>query len=363
MLMMFNGNDRSGVSGDGLLLGVSRTIREIEWLLVILVMLHMAVPGNAETNRDAMVLALLVYSGSVLFFNYVNFYRQLARWKLRVQTLLMVLFITVLVWLTGNTDSVLLNLYLLVVVVSALALDKYTPLLFVLLISASYLAVGSLADPTQLFSMITGSEFMARLAPFWLVAYITTMLAADMHDARLSVEVTSETDELTGTLNMRGFRKVAEAEHHKAVRYNRPYGLLMVDADGLKDVNDTLGHEAGNTMIRLLANTLRQGLRRTDLLARYGGDEFVLMLVETDPQRSAEVAERLRATIAESPAMINGAEVTTTVSIGMAVCPQDGRELVELMERADRAMYVSKRAGRNQVTLHRPQHPSDGEAR
>ncbi|MCG2634004.1 MAG: GGDEF domain-containing protein [Gammaproteobacteria bacterium] len=345
--------DYAGLSGNrDLLKGFSRTIREIEWLLVSLVILHLMMPTGGTEIEASVVAALVAYVGFVLFFHYFNFYLDYARWKLLVQAVVMALFITVVLWLTGKVDSLLVNLYLLVVVLSALALGKYITLALVVGISVSYLWLGYVHNPTLLTSLGESGEFVARLAPFWLVTYVTTMLASDIHDAKRMVEIESETDVLTGILNMRGFRRLAASEHRKAARYGRPYAVLMVDADNLKGVNDAAGHEAGNQLIRLVADLLQQGLRNTDLLARFGGDEFVLLLVETDLDKAGEVAERLCKSVARASTVTDRTPVSTTVSIGVAAYPQDGAAMLEVVERADQAMYRSKQAGRNQVSVY-----------
>ena len=178
------------------------------------------------------------------------------------------------------------------------------------------------------------------------------MLAADIHAAKHVVEVESETDELTEILNLRGFHRLATLEHAKAVRYGRPYAILMVDADNLKAINDTQGHEAGNRLLRMLANLQQQSLRSTDLLARYGGDEFVLMLVGAELDKAREVAERICDTVGQILAATEEGDVSTTVSVGVAAYPQDGELMADVMERADQAMYRSKQGGRNKVTVY-----------
>jgi diguanylate cyclase (GGDEF)-like protein len=123
----------------------------------------------------------------------------------------------------------------------------------------------------------------------------------------------------------------------------------MVDSDNLKHVNDTHGHEAGNRLLRQLANAVQSELRATDVPARYGGDEFIVLLPETPPKGAVDVAERIRNAIAARPLAIDGRQLTATVSIGVACYPEDGRTLDALAARADRALYQAKQQGRNRV--------------
>ena len=128
----------------------------------------------------------------------------------------------------------------------------------------------------------------------------------------------------------------------------------MIDCDNLKTVNDTHGHDAGNRLLRQVANAVQAELRATDVPARYGGDEFIVLLPETPPKGAVEVAERIRNAIGARPLAINGQNVVASVSIGFASFPEDGRTLDALAARADRALYPAKQAGRNRVVRYSP---------
>ena len=120
-----------------------------------------------------------------------------------------------------------------------------------------------------------------------LVAYITTMFSADIRYGLQHAKLLSETDELTGLFNTRGFAIAANRLFGQAMRYGRPASVLMIDSDHLKTVNDQHGHEAGNRLLRQVANAVQAELRATDVPARYGGDEFIVLLPETPAERRA----------------------------------------------------------------------------
>ena len=128
----------------------------------------------------------------------------------------------------------------------------------------------------------------------------------------------------------------------------------MIDSDNLKTVNDTHGHDAGNRLLRQIANAVQAELRATDVPARYGGDEFIVLLPETPPKGAVDVAERIRLAIGARPLAINGQNVVASVSIGFACYPEDGRTLDALAARADRALYQAKQEGRNRVVRYQP---------
>jgi diguanylate cyclase (GGDEF)-like protein len=123
----------------------------------------------------------------------------------------------------------------------------------------------------------------------------------------------------------------------------------MIDSDNLKVVNDHHGHEAGNRLLRQLAESIQAELRYTDVPARYGGDEFVVLLPETPAEGAMDVAERMRESMAAKPLVFDGKQVTSTVSIGVASYPADGQTMDAIVARADRALYKAKTTGRNRV--------------
>jgi diguanylate cyclase (GGDEF)-like protein len=154
------------------------------------------------------------------------------------------------------------------------------------------------------------------------------------------------TDHLTGLANRRRFERQLEREVSRTLRYTRPFCLLLLDIDNFKQVNDTHGHDAGDETIRRLSLTLQAGTRGIDLAARIGGEEFAVILPETDFDGGVDVADRLRIAISEMEIPNVGG---ITASFGVAefpLCAATGRELIGV---ADAALYEAKRGGRNRV--------------
>jgi diguanylate cyclase (GGDEF)-like protein len=157
-------------------------------------------------------------------------------------------------------------------------------------------------------------------------------------------------DELTGLFNYRYLDIALERELKRAERYDSHVGLLFIDLDLFKGVNDTHGHLVGSRVLGEVGSLLRRSVRDVDLVIRYGGDEYTIILVETDPESTALVAERIRATV-EAYRFIesDGLDIRLTVCIGFACFPDDTRSKMELLEVADKAMYRGKFSGRNRV--------------
>jgi len=223
------------------------------------------------------------------------------------------------------------------------------PVVQVGLVAACELLLGGSTSTERLLSLGFLGGFGAQIAPVVLVAYIVTMFSADIRYGLSRAKLLSETDELTGLFNTRGFAIAVDRLFGQALRYNRPASILMIDSDNLKAVNDSHGHDAGNRLLKLLTKSIQAELRFTDVPARYGGDEFIVMLPETPAKGAVEVAERIRDSVASAPLEADGKRIECTVSIGVAGYPGDGQTIDGLIARADRAMYQAKQLGRNRV--------------
>ncbi|MDP2133919.1 MAG: GGDEF domain-containing protein [Sulfuritalea sp.] len=329
--------------------GISRSVGEIEWLLMIVVLLYHAFGGIREENQPVIVLAMVLYAMCIMGFRYVNFLQHESRWKLAIETWIMTAFITFTLLHTGRLESPLLNTYLLVIITSALALGKLTTLLELALIGACIVFLGGDGGDQDRFSLAYTAGLFAQFAPFVLVAYITTMFASDIRYGLNRVKLLSETDELTKALNRRGFAIIADRLFGQAVRYKRPISVLLIDCDNLKQVNDSVGHKGGDALLVSLVQCIQSELRKPDVLARHGGDEFVVLLPETAASGALDTAEKIRHAVAENSLVLDGKLLATTVSIGVASYPEQGPTLDRMLAHADRNMYRAKSAGRNRV--------------
>lgn len=320
--------------------GFARSVAEVEWLLLILVLLYLLAPGSLVEDRDRIISILVGFAVFTLIFRYLNFNRRQTRLKIAIETLVMIGFTTAVLVPTGGPASPLLNLFLLPIIVAALTLGKWFSLSAVGLVSLCYVYVA--AETYGDVSLTNFSTLMVALSPFLLVAFITTMLASDIHVARGRIKSLSETDELTGLLNMRAFSRIHRREHDKAERYGRPYTVMLIDMDDLKKINDRHGHEAGNRAIVLVANVIARIIRNTDVAARYGGDEFVVLLSEAGVEEANDIARRVRNSIQNTSLEYQSHMVRTSVSVGLANYPEDASDPRKLVVKADHEMYRDK---------------------
>jgi len=332
--------------------GFARSMAELQWLLLILVILYFFIPTRPITDSDSLIISMVSYSVFVLLFRYMNFQTRESRWKLAIETWAMITFITIVLLHTGMAESPLINLYLLVIIACAITLGKIMTLLEVMLIACCYLYMGYLSYSVGLFAPETFTMLMAKFSPFLLVAYVTSMLASDILHAKQRITLLSQTDDLTGLLNMRAFNNVLEKEIARVTRYAQPFTVIMIDVDGLKSVNDQYGHTTGSRLITTIAQSIKDSVRTTDVLARYGGDEFVVLMTHTSTEHARMAAERIRAAIHNTAFDMKGNRISTTVSIGIASFPESVAEAAEVLDKADIALYKSKQSGRDRVTYY-----------
>ena len=184
-------------------------------------------------------------------------------------------------------------------------------------------------------------EFDAQIAQENLLAEVQTMATIDW---------------LTNLYNRRHFFRLGEEEIARARRYRHEISVIMIDIDHFKLVNDTHGHSVGDEVLCAIAKRILAGLRQSDIAGRYGGEEFALVLPETDPASAAEiVAERLRDTIASKPIDTAEGPLHVTISVGVAGVDVAHENLLDALTRADSGLYAAKHAGRNRVIRWTPE--------
>ena len=165
------------------------------------------------------------------------------------------------------------------------------------------------------------------------------------------LERLSETDALTDTLNRRGFLKLAQREFDRARRIGQPFSIVMIDIDHFKAVNDTYGHAAGDMVLAMVADQCRESIRSIDILSRFGGEEFILLLTEASLAEAQKIVARLQRSIAAARVTTIKGEVRVTASFGIALVESDTSDLETTIRLADEALYEAKNSGRNCIKV------------
>ena len=327
--------------------GYDRIMGNISWLLIALVTLDI----KLMPTQHASLVFLAAFCVVLFFYNINARYGVLSRkyspFKTFVDLMVFLAFIVAVCWYTGRITSPFMSLIYLILMATSLTQGKRVTYFMAVLAVSSYVLLAS-----EEFKGI--NDFLTHtleLFPFMLIAHLGAMLAGETESARREVERLSLTDEVTGINNMRNFFILANAQEKLSIRYNRPYAICMIDADNLKKINDRHGHLAGTELIRQVAAMIVSTVRGSDICARYGGDEYVIMFIETPKQEVIAAVERIVSNMATTPFVYEGVELSTTLSAGVAGYPEDGDDVRTVMANADEAMYVSKRTGKNRLTV------------
>lgn len=203
---------------------------------------------------------------------------------------------------------------------------------------------------TQVLGLERGAEDFLTKPIVVPVVRVRVRNVLERHRLRRELVRLATTDALTGLLNRRRFFTCGESEHHLLMRYDHPCGLLMIDLDHFKTINDHYGHAVGDAALRAVGQAMASLLRDPDRLGRIGGEEFGLLLPHTERQGTLALAERVRAAVAdlqlEGP---DGDHLALRVSIGSTQLRAADRDFDEALHRADTALYAAKAAGRNRV--------------
>lgn len=223
----------------------------------------------------------------------------------------------------------------------------------------SILAVPLKRQDGKVFGMLSAQSYQPSVYSAddqTMLELLAAHAATALDNARLFGEVQrlAITDPLTGLYNRRHFLEAAQIEFERALRYDRSLSLMMLDLDQFKEVNDTFGHLTGDQVLIQVATRGRDTLRNIDILGRFGGDEMVVLMPETELRTAYQVAERLRRNICEPPIRVADLSLNVSASIGIVAVDSDCPDLKALLARADQALYTAKNSGRNRTSIWSP---------
>ena len=176
-------------------------------------------------------------------------------------------------------------------------------------------------------------------------------LILDLQDANGRLEHLASTDALTGIMNRRSFVEALEREHRRCIRHREEMALVLFDLDYFKEINDNHGHPAGDAVLKAMAAAVLEQIRTEDYFARLGGEEFALLLPETDPPHANQFSERIRQTIENLRVAFQKKQISVTASFGVTYLHPADNDEDSIFIRADRALYEAKKKGRNQVMV------------
>jgi diguanylate cyclase (GGDEF)-like protein len=328
-----------------------RVVRIASWTFLLAATTVVGVTGLWQENQTAIFILLALSGVFVLVVHDILPASTLGPAKFVVEGSAAITVATILVALTGGATSPFFFVYPLIVGGAALVVTPAITLGLALTAALGYLlAVMVGTPPPVLAAALTTATVGINLTALLLLAYIAMVIAREQRTSRAAAIRMSTVDPLTSLFNRGFFFAALEREIARSARSGRGFCLLMMDLDELKAINDRLGHFHGDRVLSAVGQVVSDGVRRIDTAARYGGDEFVVLLPETDPTGAFVLAEKIRIGVNELDLELPDDAVRPSLSVGVVAYPDDGLTADELMISADRAMYTSKRAGKNRVT-------------
>jgi diguanylate cyclase (GGDEF)-like protein len=274
------------------------------------------------------------------------------------------------VFFSGGLQSPVIALIILYIVISTFLVDYRRALRNTVAAMVLLLAIALLQEGRDFFTGPTVTDLLAYYFMFIFTYLISGYLSKNLHrNEDLLKELLQQsrelsvTDGLTGLYNQMHFFQLLERETRKAQRYDMSFSLIIFDVDHFKNFNDRNGHLRGSETLRAVAELMRRKFRASDLLAKYGGDEFVIILPQTDKVGAYLAAERLREGIEkqEFPGAETQPQKKLTISIGLAAYPEHGAGANEILNRADKALYFAKESGRNRTVIYNDQIEKESE--
>jgi diguanylate cyclase (GGDEF)-like protein len=337
-------------AADGVPIAVyDRVVRIAGWAWILSTGILVALSGLWPDRQGAIFTILGIAGLFVLVAHDLLPGGALGRAKHLVEGAVSIVFVTLIVVLTGGASSAFFFAFVLIVVGAALVVPPMATVGLAVLAASSYgLAIAVDLAPGGL-DVAAITVIGVNLVSLILLSYVAMVVAREQRRTRRAAVVLSTTDALTGLANRAYFMASVEREIERGTRYGGGFCVLMADLDNLKAVNDSHGHRAGDRVLAGVADVIRDGVRRIDTPARLGGDEYVVLLPETDPTGAFVVAEKVRQGVAGMRMVERDQEIHVSVSIGLVAWPADGETLDVLMDAVDEAMYAAKQRGKNRI--------------
>jgi diguanylate cyclase (GGDEF)-like protein len=341
--------DAPPLEQDGVPAGAyDRVVRIVSWVFILATSTIVAITGLWRDTQPSIFVLLALAGLFVLIVHDLLPPTGLGAAIFVVEGSVAITFATLLVLLTGGDKSPFFFTFPLIVGGAALVVTPRVTFGLAAVASLGYLVAVSVPGNGPITSN-TVAIVGINLTALVLLAYVAMVIAREQRRARDAAIRLSTIDSLTGLYNRSFFFAAVDREIARSARSNRGFCLLMMDLDELKPINDKYGHYFGDQVLRGVGEVVRNGVRRIDTAARYGGDEFVALLPETDTTGAHVLAEKVRVGVTELDISVAGVRIEASMSVGVVSFPEDGRTSDELMISADKAMYASKRSGKNRV--------------
>jgi len=327
----------------------NRAVRILAWSSILMALVIVVVSQLWQPVQPQILATLMLAGVFVLLVQELLPHDRFKSFRVVVEGSATIVFLAVIVMLTGYSASPFF--FLFPILVGGVALIAAPRITFILTVESvvAYTAAAFASPMDAASTRDTLARVGIDVTALVLLAYAGTIMSQVQTRTQDTAIRLSTIDSLTDLFNRGYFFNALDREIRRGERFGRGFCLLMMDLDGLKMINDRYGHFQGDVVLRGVARLIQAGLRGIDVAARYGGDEFVALLPETDPSGAYVVAEKIRQTVSEMSVEADRETIRASLSIGVVSYPDDGVTGDELMIAADAAMYTSKRLGKNRV--------------
>ena len=329
--------------------GADPVMRVVWWLTITIVLLGVGISGSFPTDQAPIFLLGAGGVLAVVIFHELIGARHRSVLVRLAELITAIALVAGLLTLSGYASSPFAVLFALVAVAAALGFGPRAGAAAAGLATVAFGAVLLIDPALSEYGPQDALRLSFALGATWLLAFVATAYSERQRRAMRRVVDLSRTDPLTALFNRSQLFVTLDQEVSRTRRSDRGFCLLMIDVDGLKAINDSGGHLRGDEVLRMLGRVIAGSIRTVDSAYRYGGDEFVVLLPETDIVGAFVVAEKIRLGAEELGATV-GHPSQASVSIGLVSHPEDGLSGEELMSAADRAMYQAKSLGKNQIS-------------
>ncbi len=317
--------------------GLLRHVALADGMVLAVVLVHQWI-GSGSALRLPIVIASAIFACASLALRIPRVPIGARATRLELEAWAMAIYVSVVVVYTGGIDSPLQSLYLLPTVLAALALGQARFVLLIVAIALFEMILAAAgASAAGSIAMLVG-RFVVATGPLLLVGWLTAALGQSTLVAQRRAVTLADGDLLTGLAS----RKVLTDELRRRLTHRGsgqlPLAVIVLDLEGLRRINETYGHETGNRALRLVAEALKRTLRETDVIARWGGDEFAALISGADPQGAEITAKRIRHAVHATTLDTGSRHLRCAVAVGIAVAPQDGLETTMLLGHAERRL-------------------------
>ena len=327
-----------------------RVVRVVAWIFLLTTAVIVVATGLWPDTQSAILVLLALSALFVLVVHDLLPPETLGAAKFVVEGSVAITVATLLIALTDGAASPFFFAYPLIVGGAALVVSQRITIALTAAASIGYVLAVLAGSSSDSLGPATAATVGFNLTALILLAYVAMVIARAQRRTRDAAIRLSTVDSLTGLFNRTFFFAAMDREIARSARSGRGFCLLMMDLDELKAINDRLGHFHGDRVLRSVGQVVLSGVRQIDTAARYGGDEFVVLLPETDPTGGFVLAEKIRLGVRGLEIELPDKSIHPSLSIGVVSYPSDGRTADELIISADGAMYASKNAGKDRVT-------------